>query len=147
MNILVIEDDSITASLISALVEPLGPVKVSHSIEAAMQEIKEAPEGSLMLWDLRFPDSTAENTASVIRKVREKDPMAKMVIVSGMPVIPETGADAVVKKGASMNFSAELYAAIFRALTGKPGYEQTVNLIQRISEEKGLSLDTPPHPA
>lgn len=147
MNILVIEDDTTTASLIKEIVAPLGNVRVAHSIDDAMKEVKEAPPGSLMLWDLRLGDSTVENTAAMIRKVREDDPSARMVIVSGMPVIPETGVEAVVQKGSSMNFSRDLYRAIKQALAGHEGYEQTVNLIQRVTEEKGMPLDTPPHPA
>lgn len=147
MNIIVIEDDDITAKLISEIVEPLGEVTVAHTIVDAIREIDAAPEGSLMLWDLRLGDSTAENTATVIKAVKENDPKAKMVVVSGMINIPETGAESVVTKGSSMNFSRDLYRAIRKALSGHEGYEQNVELLERLAEEKGMPLDTPPHPA
>lgn len=141
MNILVIEDDATTATLIKEIVSPLGDVRIALSIDDAMKEVKEAPEGSLMLWDLRLGDSTVENTAAIIRKVREDDPTARMVIVSGMPVIPETGVEAVVRKGTSMNFSRDLYGAILKALHGHQDYESTVSLMERISsvQERGRS--------
>lgn len=133
MNIIVIEDDDITAKLISEIVEPLGEVTVAHTIVDAIREIDAAPEGSLMLWDLRLVDSTAENTAAVIKAVKENDPKARMVVVSGMPVIPDTGAEAVVRKGSTMNFGRDLCDAITKAMAGHPDYETTVSLMERIS--------------
>lgn len=144
MKIIVIEDDPTLANLIQEIVHPLGQVSVAHTMETAMLEIKDAPEGSLMLWDLRLGDSDAENTANVIRGLKAKDPKAPIVIVSGLHVIPETGADAVVRKGGSMDFSGDLYRAIISALTDHPGYEKTIELIQRVTAEKGFPLDMNP---
>lgn len=142
MNIIVIEDDPPGASLIREIVEPLGDVSIAYTLEEAMKMIAEAPPGSLMLWDLRLGDSTAENTAEVIRGIKAKDPSAPVVVVSGIHTAPETGADAFVTKGGSLDFGGDLFRAIEKALASRAGYEQTLDIIQRITEARVNPLDS-----
>lgn len=105
MKALIIEDDKYIALILRTWLEGCGyDVAVTGSMAGASKYIEGAGELEVITLDLNLEDSTHDRTIPRIKEIREKNPNALLVVISGVITMSEShvitglGADAFIEK-------------------------------------------------
>lgn len=136
MKILIVEDEPLQAELLKRQLSPLKiETVIARDWASAMREMLRVPPPDLIFLDLMLPDTNgAEDTLNGITKLREINPNALIVVMTGMQSIElatlaaSLGADAFEYKQ-QMNSQVELFGMVKTVLRNHPGNErQSINI-------------------
>lgn len=149
MTVLIVEDDPMVRELWRRLLSPLTEdIRLAETIPDALAEMRKIPPPDLVLLDLRVPGSTPENTLFHIAALKELNPAAVVLVLTGvsdesLPALArQLGADGFSPKMAAASQDA-LFDIICETLRtkkpGEPAYARSVQILDRLS-----SLLAPP---
>lgn len=86
-KILLIDDEAVIQTLCRRLLTRMGyDLTIAGGVKEALQEIQNLPAISMLITDLRLPDG---DSMDAIRRVRQKYPTVKMLMITGSLTIAE----------------------------------------------------------
>lgn len=155
MTILIVEDKPEVADLWKRLLAPIGAdIREATTIPEALEMMAMIPMPELVLLDLRLPGSTAQNTLEHIAHLKEINPAAVVVILTGSSYMLNAPLAVIAKKfgadGSAIKTETttqnELLSVIKSSLksrraTTEPIFEGSLSLFERLS-----SIMTPTTP-
>lgn len=152
MTILIVEDKPEVSELWRRLLAPIdADIREATTLPAALEMMRVIPHPELVLLDLRLPGSTVQNTLDHIKSLKEINPKAVVVILTGASyllqkplaeIAREFGAD-----GAAIKTEAHTQTALLsiikhslnrRRASGVPVFEESLSLLEKLS---GLMLE------
>lgn len=105
MDALIIEDNKNMARVLQTWLEAMGfAVSVTNSMTLAAEIIASTPELEVITLDLNLKDSLADETIPRITEIRDYNPNALLLVLSGVltpkdaKIAMELGADACIEK-------------------------------------------------
>lgn len=152
MKALVIEDDSNVALLYRKWLEGCGyEVTTVDSIKEAQRCLDEAPDIRIITLDLNLTDSTYLTTIPKIKNMRDSNPGALLVVISGVithndeKLVTSLGADAMFEKNevaTEKTFLGKL-RDMLGGLAGTPvGFQNRAKVLQGIAEKVARRCNT-----
>lgn len=143
MTVLIVEDDPMVAELWTRLLNPASrDIRVAGNVPEALSKMGVPPPPDLVLLDLRVPGSTPENTLRHIAELKELNPAAVVLVLTGvsdesLPALArQLGADGFSQKMQATSQDA-LFGVICDALRtkreGEPAYKRSLELLDKLT--------------
>lgn len=146
MTIMVVEDEPSIAGLWARYLRPLADgvdIRMAGDLADALRQMAKLPPPDLVLLDLKMPGTTPENTLRHIADLREHNPNAVVLVITGVPdeTLPEMsrrmGANDFAQKTA-VNTQDALLAAIRRcyarlAVPDEPAFARSLEILTKLN--------------
>jgi CheY-like chemotaxis protein len=145
MQALVIEDDKNLARLLAKWLAGCGyEVRVCSTLSEAEAYIFAVPDLRIITLDLNLTDSTHETTIPRIRDIRDQNPQALLVVISGVighseeSTITRLGADAMIEKHeivTEKSFLGKLWDVLSSVFRNPTAYQTRGIVLEGISKK------------
>lgn len=146
MTILIVEDEEMVAELWRRFLGALSDdIRIAGTVPDALIQMRKMPPPDLVLLDLRMPGSTPENTLHHIAQLKESNPNAVVLVLTGasdasLPALAmKLGADGFQPKNTVASQDG-LFTAIRDALRpktepqpGVPAYQRSLEMLERLT--------------
>lgn len=151
MIVLIVEDDAGLVSLWRKFLEPVArEIRVAFDLVEALRLMRFIPPPDVVLLDLGLPGSKAENTLAHILELKEANPQAAVIVITGNveqqmeALAMKLGADHFARKQDNATSQSALLEVVRVGLSvvsrKGPVYERPLQLLERLT---ALTSETP----
>jgi len=144
MIVLIVEDEKNVTQVWKEFLEEIGEVRVAYDPEEGLRLMAQPPYPEVVLLDLSFPTSRADQTLSLyLPRFRAINPEATIVIITGntedaiMQLSKQLGADFFGKKPENSSSQSALLRAIKEGATAlatnQPSYTQPLRVLELLN--------------
>lgn len=139
MRLLLSEDDPLTAELVERLLKPYSSAIVTTTKLDRTLALIESDQFDLIILDLRLEDAPVPVTLEAIKQIRESQPAAGIIVMSGDFNVEENrkialrnGADVYLSKQELQPITKAIYSAVASVVFSKPSTGRTESYISNV---------------